>query len=316
MHLNLVGKNLKFPVRRLTFATPDFYEQLGTKEKFWIKWRNDRHRYLFKFSRENTGEHWSEKVAEQLCDCLDIPHAEYELSVIKRPDSEEYRVGVLSKNIVPENWNMIMGNEFLYNYAPEVYPKADGCIKHIQEHTIDMVYSAFNEHSLKKPPACLLGIDAWGIFCGYLMLDALISNQDRHHENWAVLRDNENHIYLCPSYDHAASLGRELSDENRQTRLNTKDNKHSVPFFVKRARSELFENTTDKKPLKTTEAFYLASSKQPDIKEFWCKKLSLITPDFIDSLFEKFPSGFISEQAKKFAKSVIIENKKRILNDE
>lgn len=307
---------MKFPVRRLTFATPDIYEQLGTKEKFWIKGTDDNHLYLFKFSRENTGEHWSEKIAEQLCCCLDIPHAEYQLAVIKRSDSEEYQVGVLSKNLVPVGWTMTMGNAFLFSHSPQIYPNSVGCIKHIQEHTINMVHKALHEYKVLAPPTSSLEIDAWSIFCGYLMLDALISNQDRHHENWAILRNPDGVSYLCPSYDHAASLGRELLDRERKSRLETKDSGYAIPAFVKKARSELFENETDRKPLRTTEAFYLALQKKPEIKEFWYDKLLLISPELIDSLMDNFPSGFISDIERDFAKAIILENKRRILNNE
>jgi hypothetical protein len=51
-----------------------------------------------------------------------------------------------------------------------------------------------------------------------LLLDALIGNTDRHHENWGLLRSgvgvSANHR-LAPSFDHASSLGREMLDERR-----------------------------------------------------------------------------------------------------
>src|SRR5690606_14933665 len=51
---------------------------------------------------------------------------------------------------------------------------------------------------------------------GYLVLDAVIGNTDRHHENWGILRKKTGTGYvgyLAPSFDHASSLGRELHDE-------------------------------------------------------------------------------------------------------
>jgi len=55
-------------------VNPDDLEQLGTKEKFWFWFKGGNVKWLFKYSRANTGEHWSEKVAEQLCKALEIPH--------------------------------------------------------------------------------------------------------------------------------------------------------------------------------------------------------------------------------------------------
>ena len=51
---------------------------------------------------------------------------------------------------------------------------------------------------------------AFDAFAGYLLFDALIAHGDRHDRNWAVIvpppgaRETE---ALCPSFDHAASLG-------------------------------------------------------------------------------------------------------------
>ena len=71
----------KFDLLDIDFAPVDL-EQLGSKEKFWFLFANDRNgsRWLFKFSREGTGEHWSEKIAEQLCKHLAIPHVNYEIA--------------------------------------------------------------------------------------------------------------------------------------------------------------------------------------------------------------------------------------------
>ena len=52
----------------------------------------------------------------------------------------------------------------------------------------------------------------------YIVLDALIGNTDRHHENWALLRKKINNKWsgqTSPSFDHASSLGRELEDRKR-----------------------------------------------------------------------------------------------------
>ncbi len=68
-----------FPVITLDDNAPEFPEQLGTKEKFWL--RIDGHRYLFKIGRPGTGENWSEKIAAKLAELLGLPHAHYDLSV-------------------------------------------------------------------------------------------------------------------------------------------------------------------------------------------------------------------------------------------
>lgn len=46
---------------------------------------------------------------------------------------------------------------------------------------------------------------ALDVFAGYVLLDAWIANQDRHHENWGALRMGTA-LYLAPSFDHGAAL--------------------------------------------------------------------------------------------------------------
>lgn len=60
---------------------------------------------------------------------------------------------------------------------------------------------------------------AYDQFCGYLILDALVANRDRHEENWAVLRDLGGQVTLAPSYDHGNSLGFNLEDRRRTLQL-------------------------------------------------------------------------------------------------
>ena len=54
------------------------YEQLGTKEKFWVK--RGAEDWLLKFGRSGSGENWAEKAACELARALGIPCARYELA--------------------------------------------------------------------------------------------------------------------------------------------------------------------------------------------------------------------------------------------
>lgn len=67
-----------FPIIDILPDAPEADEDLGTKEKFW--YRHDNLNYLYKKTRQNTGEDWSEKIASELCSLLDLPHAIYELA--------------------------------------------------------------------------------------------------------------------------------------------------------------------------------------------------------------------------------------------
>ena len=307
---------MTFRIEQIDFS-PEDLEQLGTKEKFWFYYQNNEEaKWLFKYSRENTGEHWSEKVAEALCDELNIPHVTYELAICGG------RYGVVTENVIPKNCRMVMGNEVLHENYPSTYPKPESDserLAHVKEHTVNRVLRCLDSKTL--PPNInsydTSHLSAADVFCGYLLLDALISNQDRHHENWAIILDQDTgEQYLCPSYDHAASLGRELLDTERQERLNTKDINRQIQKFVSKARSELFRFKSEKKPLLTCDAFYIAVEERNTAKDHWLAKLRNLTEDKIMEIFSRIPHDMITETAKEFAIEMVLENKKRLLEDE
>jgi hypothetical protein len=93
----------QYPVIIVADDALDLPEQLGTKEKYWLKDGQG----LFKIGRLNTGENWAEKVAAELCGLLHLPHANYELATFKQ------QKGVLSQTIVPINGQLEMGNQLL-----------------------------------------------------------------------------------------------------------------------------------------------------------------------------------------------------------
>ncbi len=47
-------------------------EDMGTKAKFWFRRPgDDEPDWLFKHPRENTGEHWSEKIAAEIANAME-----------------------------------------------------------------------------------------------------------------------------------------------------------------------------------------------------------------------------------------------------
>ena len=176
----------------------DFPEQLGTKEKHWI----GDNQYLFKRGRDETGEDWAEVVASALCELLNIPHAAYCFA-----QDKDGRAGVITKTIVPPRGQLIHGNELMKRQGGYEYTKT----YHIHKYTLKRVAGLIRHlcNDGLKPPRSV-GEDskeAFYYFSMYLILDALIGNQDRHHENWGIVR-LENQMFLAETFDHASSLGR------------------------------------------------------------------------------------------------------------
>ena len=79
--------------------------------------------------------------------------------------------------------SLVLGNELLLAMDP--IPREQRF--KVRQHTVEAVATFW------KSPAGMPGWRSDGIesalevFVGYVMLDAWISNQDRHHENWGAL---------------------------------------------------------------------------------------------------------------------------------
>lgn len=296
---------MTFPVRVIDTSLPELLEQLGTKKKSWV--RLDSGRYLFKIGRPGTGENWAEVIAARLASMLGIPHADYEFAM--RGDEK----GVLSPLIVPEGGRLIAGNELLAKIQPE-YPVHE--VRQVSDHTLGRIHGLLTRRDIGLPPGWRPPADsittAYDLFLGYLLLDAWIANQDRHHENWGVIH-HQQRIYLSPSFDHAASMGQNETDSTREERLTTRDRGRHISTYVNRARSAIYERQDSAKPLKTVELFEKAASRSPAAAQVWLRQLERVDTQDIAALFEQLQESEASQIAKTFAMRLLELNRKRLL---
>lgn len=222
--------------------------------------------------------------------------------------------GVITKNFINKNSkqrseSFTAGNELLQEYILAV----DDENPNIQY--IDHVYTIMRKNIVGKPLgfSSILNIKtASDFFIGYLMFDALISNQDRHNENWGMIITSKGDKHLAPSYDHGASLARNESDMTRQTRLESTDIGQKIETYVKRAKSQ-FQNSETGKRLKLLEAFRLYGLMENQAALTWLNKLKEINHDQIKSIIDKVPDKLMSDVAKRFTLELIICNKENLL---
>jgi len=168
------------------------------------------------------------------------------------------------------------------------------------------------------------GIDtALAVFSGYLLLDAWIANQDRHHENWAALRAPSElasaNLYLAPTYDHGASLARNLTDAERQERLISRDRGRQIPAFVRRARSAFYADTGQAKPMTTMAAWTAFSSHAGNSAAVWLNQLRNVDVAALHRVLDEVPPQRMSQVAREFTLQLLLENQRRLLageNDE
>jgi hypothetical protein len=156
------------------------------------------------------------------------------------------------------------------------------------------------------PPAGIDGLSAWEVFAGYLVLDALIGNTDRHQENWAVIA-NHSHRRLSPTFDHASSLGFQLDDRDRAERLATKDRNRTPEAYADRARSR-FEGH----PTPVEVAIECLGTLRASARDLWLGRCQDI--DAIMQPIDSVPEHRMSQPARQFASRVISRNCMRLMS--
>lgn len=300
------GKEM-YPIIQIPTDVSSQLEQLGTKAKEWY-WDDDEYKVLFKIGRPGTGENWAEKVCCELCRGLSIPHAEYNLATWKG------REGVISPSFVPSDGRLIHGNELLAKLHTDY---EETVTYNSGQHTIQRIRPVLRTPEIRPPigwemPAVFE--NALDIFIGYIMLDALVSNQDRHHENWGLIISHKYGLTLAPSFDHASSLGRNETDRKRIERLESKDKGRSVAHYCSRARSGLYLATSDNKPLGTVDAFYEMAKMRPASGQYWLSRLETMDQAAFELIIDEVPEEVISTPAKLFALKILEVNRTRLLS--
>jgi len=185
-----------------------------------------------------------------------------------------------------------------------------------ERHTLDAIREALDARSVAAPvTSSEVPLSAFGWFVGYLALDALVGNTDRHHENWAVLATGSGAgrtHRLAPSYDHASCLGRELSDEDRSRRLGTKDSRQQPAAYAARAKSAFYATADARKPLSCADAFREACKLDAAAGTYWKHVVTTLDEKALLETILRVPDVCITSPARRFATAVLDHNAKAL----
>ena len=314
----------EFPIIGVPAPPGETHEPMGTKRKFWATLHGER--WLFKQNRPAQGEDWSEKIAAEIAGLLDVDHSVVELAGC------EGEPGIVSRNFVeafPGNSLLVHGNELLSDFYAGDYPTKQSY--KVRQHCIPAVQKVLTAYHLSESaPEFIAGtITAlWHLFTGYLMLDALVGNTDRHHENWAIIAplvqlkssfsmaDAATELLcgvrLAPSFDHASSLGRELSDVARADMLSGSGNRN-LARYAEKCLSKIYLQDGEAKPLTPHRAFREATVDAPNIRSFWLQRLGGVGEEEFGAIIDRVPTPRMSPEAKRFAREFLRYNRIRLL---
>ncbi len=294
-------------------VTPEQMEELGSKPKFWFTHEMAGHkiRFLFKADDRGTGEDWAEKISCELCSLLGIPHVHYEMAL----QIETGRPGVICQSCVRSPAVLILANQLLVALDPS-YPTDRPRYK-AERHTIEAAVEVLGGIGVPSHEWCdnlPKGIHtALDVFVGYLMLDAWIANQDRHHENWAAIF-LENELTLSPTFDHGAALARNIKDDEREKRLLTRDSGYNVMAFAKKARSAFYSDASPEKTLTTHDAWRAISSYAPEASAIWLERLRTVEEEMVGKILLEVPPERLTAVGRDFTAELLKANRSLLLD--
>jgi hypothetical protein len=291
------------------------YEPMGSKPgKLWLQPPAGspfaERRWLFKpttIQRERDreflkGDDWAEKLVAEVAHLLGVSAAPVELATRRGSP------GIISGDISARR-ELVFGNEVLFGHDPE-YDRHGR--RGVAGYTVDAVLSALRSLGVVLP-ADHDAPDASAAFAGYVTLDALVANTDRHHENWGILVDPTatEPPCLAPSFDHASSLGFLLSDDERAERLQTRDGNRTVEAFAERGRSRHFAGT----PTLVDVAVNAAAACGAAVAIGYRSRVEALSHNRLEALLDSIPDDRMSHPSRIFAVRLMDENRRRLLDE-
>jgi hypothetical protein len=280
-------------------------EQMGSKSKCWVDVPGDTEPWLFKYSRESagqiTGEHWAEKVGAEAAALLGVPHAQVELA---RLDGAWGAISRRFDALAKDDTELVHGNDILAGCVTgydrdKQHQQSD----HTLSNVIRGIHAVFTEERARH--------DALVAFAGYLVLDALILNTDRHHENWAVLRRTSMadgiHQCMAPSFDHASCLARnEPPSRLGQWLAQPSTVKNGrVAWYAERGEGGIYQNKMDKKGANPLELAIAAMTRWPAYFAPWRDKLAGLDKKALMVVVDRIPDQVIAPESRRFAQALL-----------
>lgn len=278
-------------------------EALGSKEKFWYQSNEKYPEWLFKYPQENTGQHWAEKIAAEVAAKLRILHARVELAAfqgVRGSATESFaRRGRAHPDRSLFHGNQILAGQVLVYDPSKKFQQSD--------HTLANIFAAIDKTFLVQGIARKTKV----LFASYIVLDAVIGNTDRHHENWGILikqvKDRWEGI-LAPTFDHASSLGRELVDAADGPCRERLLREERVGAYSERAHGGIFWDNSDKRGVSPLELVRRAAALHPEIFKPALGNLERLDRQSIRVIIDRIPDDWMTPVARQFAEELMCYN--------
>ena len=272
---------------------------MGSKTKFWYRHPGEQeNHWLFKYPQPNTGQHWAEKIAAEIARLMGIVHARVELAEFQGER------GSVTESFVRGGNQLYHGNQMLEEvvcgYSTEKkFRQSSHTLVNIWQ-VMDKVF--VEPDGARRAKLCI---------AEYLILDALIGNTDRHHENWGILRQRVSGAKrdsVAPSFDHASSLGRELLDVRRDKLLI----ENRVGDYAEKGRGAIYWSEDERHGPSPLELVRRAACRFPDFFQPALTKLEKLDESAMSDLVKRVPVSWMASSAREFSVTLMRYNYKRL----
>ena len=325
-------------------------ESRGTREKFWIFIPDEQilphelNLWLLKFPRRDTGEHWAEKIAAEVGDLIGVKCARVELANCDgelaticgsfdpdnfyelydyfvdetdymdadylRPTNSEWSRDVDQIDI--EGSIFMPGSEILASKIHRYDTSREAQFRQ-RDHNVSNIIKAVKETvNGEDDQARQDSNDVLTSLASYALLDGLIGNMDRHHENWMIRDEISNGVRrfsAAPSYDHASSLGRELENERRARILDS----DGILNYLSRGHGGVFGDRGQNRAPSPLETANYISQRWPEYTQPTLQRIGELPDTEIRTIIDRVPTEFMGDIAKEFAYQIIVTSKTELL---
>lgn len=254
------------------------------------------------------GGDWAERAAAEIAAMIEVPVAEVQLA---RRDAVE---GCISQQVRDVDRYFASGRVWMSSDTKVEYRvAASRRSRHkraTRGYTLRNIRRSLREVGAPPGFASVADMPAWSVFAGYLLLDAIIANRDRHEENWGVLYSvvGPEQARLAPAFDQESSLGFQLTDKYRQKILAAE---HGIDRFVLRGTASCLSVPMGRPSLTLVDAAMWALERVGvGDRDRWLDRVDQLTPARVRGVFDRLPA--MSEDARRFAAAVVSANVGRI----
>ena len=265
----------------------DSDEELGARDKLWVSSTPSEEvpDALWKEGRpgdkvaEAGADLWAEKIAAEIAALMGVPAAKVDLA--QRGDV----CGVLSGRI---EGTLTHGNQLLSVVYPDYRAQSKGRVAGYDLPSIQQALGRYHGWSDSH--------GAFDSFAGLLVLDALIANTDRHHENWGIIEETQR---LAPTYDHGASLGFNVPQRMLGRPQEYAAGGRSRHFPARLTLVEL-----------AGQALVMVGDT---VASHWREAVAGVDTGDLEQIIADIPDDWMSEVMRTFVLELVLENRRRLL---